>query len=310
MLEPDDLRSLIEVMDSGGFNRAAERLGISKSILSRRIARMELDLGARLLNRTTRGISPTEAGLELRARAEQILSALEEARDAVAQHGNGLVGRLRLTAPLSFGIRHVAPVLALMAERHPRLELDVSFSDRVVDLIGERFDAAIRIGALRDSSLVARRVGPARAVLVASPAYIARHGRPQTPADLTRHECLIYTAATEPDWKFRVGKRWVLVRPAGRLRSDSGDALIEWAKAGLGIAQVPTFLIADAIDAGTLVPVLHDYPAPEHGIYVVRPPGAYVSGKVRALIDTLIQHFGGEPVWDRCLMAEQTRRSL
>ena len=177
MIDLDDLRSLVEVVESGGFNRAARRLGVSKSIVSRRIARLEADLGTRLLSRTTRGISPTEAGLEFKARGERILAELDEAREAVAQQA-GVVGRLRLSAPLSFGVRHVAPVLAEMAQRHPRLELDVSYSDRIVDLIGERFDAAIRIGTLQDSSLVARRIAPVRAVLVASPDYLARHGRP------------------------------------------------------------------------------------------------------------------------------------
>jgi DNA-binding transcriptional LysR family regulator len=156
----EDLRSFVEVVESGGFNRAAERLGISKSMVSRRIARLEAALGTRLLSRTTRGISPTEAGLEFKARSERILADLEEAREAVAQQGGGVTGRLHLSAPLSFGTRHVAPALAEMARRHPRVELDVSYSDRTVDLIGERFDAAIRIGVLKDSSLVARKIAP------------------------------------------------------------------------------------------------------------------------------------------------------
>jgi DNA-binding transcriptional LysR family regulator len=149
VMDLDDLGSFVEVVESGGFNRAARRLGISKSIVSRRIARLEAELGTRLLSRTTRGISPTEAGLELKTRGERILAELEEAREAVAQQSGGVVGRLRLSAPLSFGVRHVVPVLAEMAQRHPRLEMDVSYSDRLVDLIGERFDAAIRIGPSR-----------------------------------------------------------------------------------------------------------------------------------------------------------------
>jgi DNA-binding transcriptional LysR family regulator len=302
MIEVDDLRSFVEVVESGGFNRAAKRLGISKSIVSRRIARMEADLGARLLSRTTRGINPTEAGLEFKARSERILAELEEAREAVARQGGGVVGRLRLAAPLSFGVRYVAPVLADLAERHPRLEMDVSYSDRVVDLIGERFDAAIRIGALKDSTLVARRIAPVRAVLVASPAYLARHGRPSRPGDLATHECLIYTGRANPDWQFRSGPRAISIRPNGRLRSDSGDAMLQWAAAGLGIAEAPSFLVADAIESGTLEPLLLDYPAPESAIHVVRPPGPYVPGKVRVLIDALVERFAGAPDWDRCLM--------
>jgi DNA-binding transcriptional LysR family regulator len=172
MMDLEDLRSFVEVVETGGFNRAARRLGVSKSIVSRRIARLEADLGTRLVNRTTRGISPTETGLELKARSERILAELEEAREAVVRQVDGVVGRLRLSLPLSFGVRHVAPLLAEMAQRHPRLELDVSYSDRLVDLIGERFDAAIRIGVLQDSSLVARPCAPcwSRAPIILSAA--------------------------------------------------------------------------------------------------------------------------------------------
>jgi DNA-binding transcriptional LysR family regulator len=304
MTELEDIRSFVEVVDSGGLNRAARRLGVSKSIVSRRISRMEADLGTRLLNRTTRGISPTEAGLELKARGERILAALEEAREAVAHQGAGVVGRLRLSVPLSFGVRHVAPVLSELAQRHPALELDVSYTDRIVDVIGEKLDAAIRIGPLRDSTLVARRIAPVRAVLVASPGYLARNGRPGTPADLATHHCLIYTGRTVADWQFRSGKRVVSIRPESRLRSDSGEAILQWVVAGLGIADLPSFLVSDAIESGSIEPLLIDYPMPEHGIHVVRPPGAWLPGKVRVLIDALVERFGGEPVWDRCLLKE------
>jgi DNA-binding transcriptional LysR family regulator len=309
MIELDDLRSFVEVVEAGGFNRAASRLGISKSVISRRIARIEADLGTRLLSRTTRGISPTDAGIEFKVRCERILADLAEAREAVAQRGGGVVGRLRISADVSFGVRHVAPLLADMAKRHPRLEIDVSYVDRHVDLIAERFDAAVRIGALKDSSLVARRVAPVRAIVVASPDYLARNGRPRTPGDLASRECLIYAGAgTVVDWQFRSGSRWIAIRPSGRLRSDNGEAMLQWAIAGLGIAAGPSFLVGDAIESGRLEPLLLDYPMPEFGIYVVRPPGSYVPGKVRALIDTLAEHFGGEPVWDRCLQRRDDER--
>ncbi len=301
MTELEDLRTFVGVVESGGLNRAAAHLGVSKSIISRRITRLEADLGTRLLSRSTRGITPTEAGIEFKARCDRILAELEEAREAVAQQGRSVRGHLRLSAPLSFGVRHLAPVLADLARTHPDLELDVAYSDRVVDLIGERFDAAIRIGSLRDSSLVARRIAPVRAVMVASPDYLARHGRPRTPQDLTAHQCLIYTGRLVPEWQFQSGKRWIAVRPEGRLRTDSGEAILQWATAGLGIADAPSFLVSDAIESGALEPLLLDYPTPEYGIYVVRPPGAHVPGKVRVLIDTLVERFGGAPTWDRCL---------
>ena len=307
MIELDDMRCFVEVVESGGFNRAAARLGISKSIVSRKIAKMESELGIRLLNRTTRGISPTEAGLEFKARSERILAEFEEACEALAQHRGEVVGRLRVSMPLSFGVRQVAPVLAALAESHPRLEIDVSFSDRIVDLIEGRFDAAIRIGTLRDSSLVARRIAPARSFLVASPQYLASRGRPSMPADLAAHECLIYTGGTSAEWQFRSGKRLLSIRPAGRMRSDSGETIVNWAVAGLGIANAPSFLVSDEIERGALEPLLHDHPIPEFGIYVVRPPGTNVPGKVRILIDTLVERFGGEPFWDRCLMGANER---
>jgi DNA-binding transcriptional LysR family regulator len=301
MPELEDLRSFVEVVESGGLNRAAARLGISKSILSRRITRLEADLGARLLTRSTRGISPTEAGMEFKTRCDRILADLEEARDAVTQQGQSVRGRLRLSAPMALGVRHLAPALTDLARLHPALELDVSYTDRVVDLIGEGFDAAVRIGSLRDSSLVARRIAPVHAVVVASPDYLSWYGRPCTPQELTSHECLIYTGTLVPEWHFQSGKRRISIRPQGRLRSDSGEAILQWAIAGLGIADAPSFMVSEAIESGTLVPLLLDHPRPEYAIHVVRPPGAHVPGKVRVLIDTLVERFGSTPDWDRCL---------
>ena len=303
MSELDDIRSFIAVAESGGFGRAADHLGLAKSVVSRRISRLEADLGTRLLSRTTRGVAATEAGLEFKARGERILADLVEARESVAQQAGGVAGRLRLSMPLTFGNHHVAPVLGELASRHPRLEIDVEASDRYVDLIGERFDAAIRIGTLKDSSLVARRIAPVHTVVLASPRYLAEKGRPASPSDLAENECLLYTGTSSPDWTFRVGKRRVAIRPAGRLRSDSGDTLLDWAKAGLGIVALPTFIASDAIRDGSLVPLLWEYPMQEHALYVVRPPGAYVPGKVRVLIDLLVERFGGSPYWDPCQIA-------
>jgi DNA-binding transcriptional LysR family regulator len=303
MSEIDDIRSFVAVVDAGGFGRAARGLGLSKSIVSRRIARLEADLGTRLLSRTTRGVAATEAGLEFKARGERILSELAEAREAVALQSGGVAGRLRLSMPLSFGYRHLAPVLAELARRHPKLELDVEASDRQVDLIGERFDAAVRIGELKDSSLVARRISAVRGAVLGSPDYFARHGRPQTPHDLAGHACLIYTGTAVHEWSFRVNRRWVSIRPSGRLRSDSGDTLLSWAEAGLGLAALPTFIASEAIRAGRLEHILWQYPMQERGLYILRPPGAYVPGKVRALTELLVAHFGGPPLWDPCQMA-------
>ena len=303
MPELDDIRAFVEVVEAGGFSRAAARLGVSKSIVSRRISRLEGELGARLLSRTTRGISATEAGVEMKARGERILLEMQEAQDAVAQRSGEVVGRLRLTLPQAFGERHVTPVLTNLLARHPRLSIDAVYTDRLVDLIAERFDAAIRIGALQDSSLIARRIAPIRAAVVASPAYLAERGTPKTPEDLTRHSCLIYTGTRQPNqWRFRVSRRWISVKVEGRVLLDNSDALLTAAIAGLGIAAFPTFIGASAIESGALKPILVDYPMTEAGLYLVRPPGAHVPGKIRALQEALIERFGGEPDWDACEM--------
>lgn len=309
MSELDDIRAFVEVADAGGFGRAAKRLGVSKSIVSRRIARLETDLGTRLLSRTTRGISPTETGIDFKARAERILADLGEARDAVAHHSGEAVGVLRISLPLAFGLRHVTPLLAELLSRHPRLEIEASYSDRFVDLVGERLDAAIRIGELKDSSLVARRFARGTAVIVASPAYLARHGRPAVPGDIVGRECLIYSGSAGRDWVFQVGRRRVVIRPEGRFRADNGDAILDAAKLGLGIAALPTFIASDDIQTGELVPLLTEYPMPEYGLYVVRPPGAHLPGKVRVLIDLLVERFDGEPRWDPCQMAALGREA-
>ncbi len=307
MTEIEDMRAFVEVVEAGGFSRAADRLGVSKSIVSRRIARLEAELGARLLSRTTRGVSPSEAGLEFKGRAERILQELREAEDAVAQRSGDVAGRLRVSVPLGFGVRHIAPVLTELLSRHKRLSIEAVYTDRMVDLIAERFDAAVRIGELQDSTLVARRIAPIRAALVASPAYLAEHGRPKTPEDLTAHECLVYTGTRQPQqWRFRAGKRWASVRVEGRIHSDNGDALANAAIGGLGITVLPTFLIASAIEGGALEPLLIDYPLPEAGLYFVRPPGAHVAAKVRALLDAMVERFGGEPDWDACAMHAAT----
>ena len=297
MLDLEDMKAFVEVAEVGSFGRAGERLGLSKSMVSRRVSRLEAELGAQLLSRTTRGVAVTEAGFEFKARAERVLAELEAARDDLAQHGE-IVGALRISAPLSFGMTHLAPVLAELALRHPKLQVDVSYSDRFVDLIGERYDAAVRIGVLEDSSLAARKIAPIRAALVAGPAYLEACGAPKRPEDLTAHEAVMNGSEV---WRFQDGRKTVAIRPEGRFKADNGPALLAAAAAGLGIAMLPTFLAGPSIDRGEVVPLLLDFPTPPAGLYVVRPPPAGpMPAKVRALTDLLIERFGGEPYWDAC----------
>jgi len=297
-VELDDIRAFVEVAETGGFARAGQRLGLSKSMVSRRVARLEGELGAQLLSRTTRGVAVTEAGAEFKDHAERVLAELDAARDALAQRGDEIVGSLRVAAPLSFGMTHLAPVLAELAIRHPKLQVDASYSDRYVDLIGERYDVAVRLGTLEDSSLVARKIAPIKGTVVASPAYLAAHGAPQRPEDLIGCEALMQGSEV---WRFMDGRKTITLRPEGRFKADNGQALLAAAVAGLGVAMLPTFLAGPAIERGEIVPLLPDFPMPEAGLYVVRPPPAgHMPGKVRALTDLLIERFGGKPYWDVC----------
>lgn len=286
MIGLEDMRCFVEAVDCGGLNRAAARLGLSKSIVSRRIAAMEEDLGVQLFTRSTRGIVPTEAGQDFRLRCDRILADVAEARDAVAAKGGDVTGRLRITAPMVLGREIVGPVLGDLARQYPRLRIDAMFTDRVVDLVGEGYDLAIRIGEPRDSSLIGRKIAPIRAALIASPAYLAQSGTPRTPADLAEHQCLCYSGGG--DWRFRVGGRWLSVRPVGRLRTDSGETIVQWAAAGLGIGNVPAYLANAAVNSGALVPLLPAFPQPEFGVHALRPPGSRAPARVNLLIDALV----------------------
>lgn len=285
MTSLEDMRCFVEVAACGGLNRAAARLGLSKSIVSRRIAATEADLGVQLLARSTRGVVLTEAGQEFRARCEAILEDVAAAREAVMGKSGDLTGRLRVTAPQVMGLKIVAPMLGQIAQDHPRLQIDLVLTDRIVDLVDEGFDLAIRMGEPRGAALVGRKIAPLRVVLAASPSYLARAGTPQTPADLTAHECIGYSGGG--DWQFRHGRRWVSVRPRGQLRSDSGETLVQWAVAGLGICYGPAFLMHDQLKDGSLVELLADYPSPDYGIYTLRPPGPRTSAKVALVIEAL-----------------------
>jgi DNA-binding transcriptional LysR family regulator len=291
----DDIRAFAAVADSGSLTRAGARLGMSKSMISRRLARLEAELGTTLLSRTTRGMSLTEAGGDFRPYAERIVADLEAARDALSRQGEA-TGRLRLSAPIAFGGTHLAPVIAELAVRHPQLAISTSYSDRMADLVGEGFDAAVRLGNLADSSLIARRIAPVRSSLVASPAYLARAGTPRTPADLAGHETVPHGDSV---WHFLRGGRRFTHRPRGRFTADSGVAELAGVVAGLGIAVMPLFLAGPALARGELVVLLEDHEIPPAGMYVVRPPGEPVPMKIKVLTDIMVEKFGS-PGWDDC----------
>jgi DNA-binding transcriptional LysR family regulator len=287
-VEIEDLRTFVEVADAGGVSPAARRLGIAKSIVSRRLIRLEEELGIQLLARTTRGAAVTEAGATFREHAARISAEMDAARETIFPTGD-LRGRLRIAAPLTFGPTHLAPVLAELARQHPALQVHACYSDRYIDLVAEGFDCAIRLGYLADSSLVARRVAPMRGSIVASPDYLRKHGEPKTPDELLEHEALLQ--GTE-SWRFLDGDKTITIHPRGRFKADNGVALAAAALAGLGIAGLPDFLTADHLASGALVRVLCNYPLPEAGLYVVRPPASHPARKIRVLTDLLIERFG------------------
>jgi DNA-binding transcriptional LysR family regulator len=288
MAELEDIETFNVVADAGGLSLAARRLGVSKSIVSRRLLRLETELGVQLVARTTRGAGLTEAGMAFRDRAAHISAEMAAAREELASSGE-LRGRFRIAAPLSMGPEYIAPILAELARRHPRLQLHSAYTDRIVDLVAEGFDAAIRVGYLTDSNLVARRIGPIGGKVVASPDYIEQHGAPSSLEELGEHQALMQGTET---WRFIDGNKMVSVRPQGRFKADNGVALVAAAVAGLGIAYVPNLLIESQIAAGSLVEVMTRYRVPDGGMFLIRPPGAQASRKLRALTDLLLERFG------------------
>ncbi|HEX5678676.1 MAG TPA: LysR family transcriptional regulator [Alcanivorax sp.] len=287
----EELRTFVEVANAGGVSPAARRLGVSKSIVSRRLLRVEGELGIQLLARTTRGAALTEAGETFRGYAARVCAEIDQARETLLPTGD-LRGRLRVALPLSFGATHFAPVLAEMAQRHPRLHIHTSYSDRFVDMISEGYDCAIRVGYLSDSDLIARKVGPIYGKLVASPDYIKAHGAPETPDELATHQALMQGTET---WRLMDGDHIITVRPQGNFKADNGIALVAAAVAGLGIGYLPDCLTQEHVASGALVPIMTNYPPPPAGAYVVRPPGRHPSQNIRVLTEMLIENFEQMP---------------
>jgi len=285
-----DLETFVAVADAGGVSGAARRLGLPKSIVSRRLSRLESELNTQLLTRTTRGAALTEAGATFREHAARVVAELEAARDSLSPEGE-LRGLLRIAAPLSFGTSHLAPLIADFARLHPQLQITTAYGDRFVDLVAEGFDVAIRLGWLPDSTLVARRIGPVTGRLVATPDYVKKNGAPQSLEDISKHPALMQ--GTEI-WRVRDGDQVVVLHPQGRFKSDNGQALVAAVLANLGIAMLPDFLIDEHIASGALVTLLPQYPMPEAGLYVVRPPGDHPSRKVRMFTDMLVEKLAAQ----------------
>lgn len=292
----------VRVVEAGSFSAAARRTGISKSLLSRRVAALEDRLAARLLNRTTRRLALTETGAAFFERCQRILAEVEEAEALAAQLDAEPRGRLRLAGPMSFGFQHLAPAVAAFTAAHPDLTVELDLNDRFVDLASEGHDMAVRIGRLSESSLIARRLAPCRLVVVASPDYLARRGTPETAADLAGHDCLVYSNHSIADeWRLTGVNERIAARLNPRLYANNGDALLAAAEAGLGLTVLPSFLAGPAVARGSLRLVLCNHPVEEQAIHAVYLPNRHLSAKVRRMVDFLAARFGNRPYWDESL---------
>jgi DNA-binding transcriptional LysR family regulator len=292
------LRVFTQVVESMSFVKAAERLDLSTTAVSRYVAELEDHLHTRLLQRTTRRINLTETGRAFHERCVQILAELDEAEREAAQEAAEPRGTIRLTTSINFGTHQLTPAIALFLARHPQVKFDVSLSDRIVDIIEEGFDLAIRIGGTGAQNLVARKLGETRLVACAASAYLARHGAPAAPEDLVRHNCLTYEYALRDAWTFRDAKgRDRTVRVAGSLNSNNGDLNVAAAVQGVGITLEPDFIVGTELKNGTLVRVLESFEAPALPIYAVYPSRRFLPAKVRGFVDFLTERFTGMKGW-------------
>ncbi|WP_417564997.1 LysR family transcriptional regulator [Marinobacter sp.] len=294
------MRAFVTVVNEGTFTRAADRLDTSPQLVSKYVSQLETHLGVRLLNRTTRRIHLTEAGSQYFQRAQQVLSDIDEMENQLGDLQTEAQGLLRISAPVSFAIRHMAPLLSEFQRAHPAVGIDLQLNDRKVDIVEEGFDIALRIGRLKSSSLIAKRLAPVRLVLCASPAYLEQYGTPSKLEDLSDHRYLRYSYMNmDPGHSLQ---KWLQVNSRESTRgmiSNNGDVLVEAAVAGIGIALQPTFIAGAAIREGKLKVVLPEHEPEPMGLYAVYAHRQLLASKVRSFIDFIDGYFGDPPYWDR-----------
>lgn len=291
------MRAFVAVADAGSFVRAADELGLSKTAVSRLVGDLEARLGTRLLQRTTRRLSLTPEGDVFLDRCRPLLDGVAEAEAELSAHAGQAIGQLRLNVPVSFGLLHLAPLWPAFMARHPKVVLDVTLSDRVVDLVDEGYDLAVRIARLQESSLVSRKLTSTRLILCASPEYLRRHGSPGHPADLAGHAVIAYALMAMGDqWRFDGPDGPVTVKVTPRMRTNSGDTCCAAAVQHQGVVLQPSFLVAAHLNSGALVEILPQFRSIELGVYAVYPNRRHLAPKVRALIDFLVDAFS-VPAW-------------
>jgi len=286
-MQLEDMRIFVATVDARSFTAAANRLQLSKQFVSRRVAALEDSLGARLLVRNTRKLAVTDLGYEFYERARRILAEVSDAEQAMSARRAEPRGLLRVSVPMSFGMIHLSPLVAEFLRAHPDVRFDLQLSDRVADVVGEGFDMAVRIGTLADSTLVAQKLGEVRLVACCSPGYKRRRRAPATPADLERHACLLYGEEGRSGWEFVVDDARRMFDVRGPLRVNNGEVIRDAAIAGLGIARLPEFIVADALASGKLVEVLEDYSSSSFALYVVYPQHRQSSVTIRAFTQFL-----------------------
>ena len=296
----DAMRALVKVVASGSYAEAARRLGLTRSAVSKGVMELEQALGARLLDRTTRRVTPTEAGLAYYERCVSILSQIEETEAQVSRLHDEPKGILKVNAPMSFGFLYLGKAIADFMIRFDDLKVELILTDRFVDPLEEGADVTLRIGTPADSSLIARRIAPGRLALVASPEYLAKHGTPESPADLINHRCLSYGHTTSMQrWHLTDKGEPISIAIGACLSSNNGDVLRDAAVQGIGIANLPTFIVGDDIATGRLMSVLPENRPADLTIHALYAPNRYLAAKTRVFIDFLVDRFGKSPPWDR-----------
>lgn len=291
----DAMHLFVRVAELGSFAAVAQQLGVARSVVTRQIAALEAHLGVKLMARSTRRLALTSAGTAYLEKCRVILNLVESAETDVAEERLTPRGNIRISVPLSFGLKRLAPLLLDFSQRYPEVALDMDFSDRRVKLIEEGIDLSVRITRRLEGGDVARRIGSGRMQVAASPDYLARHGRPQHPSELIHHECLGYTAGgAMPQWQFMVDGQLASFPVRSRIHANNGDVLTEAAAQGLGITVQPDFIIEDFLAAGRIEAILKDFPIPELGIYAMLPSNRHVPHRVRVLMDFLAARLAPE----------------
>jgi len=299
----ENMRTFIQIVETGSMSSAADRLEVAPSAISRRLKELEEHLGVQLFHRTTRSMNLTDSGTAFYQQSVRILDDVLEAENSITEAHGTLQGSLKLAGPYSFGIMHLSPAINDFLKLHPQIEFDLDFNDRQVDIVQEGFDMAIRIADLQDSSLIARRLSSIDHVVCASPDYLEKYGTPKKTEDLTKHKCLAFNLLRDyKRWTFKSENNQtthITINPY--MKSSEGESLRESARAGLGVVYLPTFMVYQDIEDKKLIPLLTDFNGWQVNAYAIYPQTRHLSQRVRVFVDFLVKRFEGTPYWDMCL---------